>query len=115
MPGRQVELAEIDLPAFGTPETEPLIPAETYASRIEQARARGIRFVRARPVEPVWRGEPLVRRCEFFALASISALSRWRARRRGAEVSSFVTVGFSSAGGMLTRARPRRDVAGPLR
>jgi predicted glycoside hydrolase/deacetylase ChbG (UPF0249 family) len=72
---------------------------------VEQARARGIRFVRARPVEPVWRGEPLVRRCEFFALASISALSRWRARRRGAEVSSFVTVGFSSAGGMLTRAR----------
>ncbi len=72
---------------------------------VEQARARGIRFVRSHPVEPVWRGEPFVRRCEFFVLAGISALSRWRAHRSGAEVPSFVTVGFSSAGGTLTRAR----------
>jgi predicted glycoside hydrolase/deacetylase ChbG (UPF0249 family) len=72
---------------------------------VEQARARGIGFVRSRPVEPVWRGEPLVRRCEFLALAGISALARWRARRRGTGGSSFVTVGFSSAGGTLTQER----------
>ncbi len=72
---------------------------------VEQARTRGIRFVRSRPVEPVWRGEPLVRRCEFLVLSGITALSRRRAYARGAEGYSFVTVGFAAGGGRLTRTR----------
>lgn len=35
-----VELAEINLPEFGLPETEPLIPDEVYAARMEAARQR---------------------------------------------------------------------------
>ncbi len=34
---RQIRLAELDLPAFGLPTVEPVIPAETYLTRIKVA------------------------------------------------------------------------------
>lgn len=37
---QRVELAAVDLPAFGTPSAEPLIPAELYEARIAAARER---------------------------------------------------------------------------
>jgi hypothetical protein len=40
MPSRRAELAAIDLPDFGTPSDEPLIPAELYEARIDQVRTR---------------------------------------------------------------------------
>lgn len=40
MPGRAVELAEIELPEFGLPRHEPVIPVELYEQRIGRARAR---------------------------------------------------------------------------
>ena len=43
---RHAELAEVQLPEFGTPTVEPTIPAETYLDRIETLRekARGKSF-----------------------------------------------------------------------
>lgn len=40
MGGRKAELAELELPDFGTPVSEPHLPAELYEARIERARAR---------------------------------------------------------------------------
>jgi hypothetical protein len=40
MPAPNVELAEIDLPEFGLPDVEPVIPAETYQARLAEARRR---------------------------------------------------------------------------
>jgi hypothetical protein len=40
MPALNVELAEIDLPEFGLPDVEPVIPAETYNARLAEARRR---------------------------------------------------------------------------
>src|SRR5260221_167138 len=36
----RVELAEVALPEFGLPKTEPEVPAETYEQRVEAARQR---------------------------------------------------------------------------
>lgn len=35
-----MELVEIELPEFGLPYIEPVIPAETYCQRIDEIRAR---------------------------------------------------------------------------
>lgn len=40
MAGRSVELAELELPEFGLPVDEPVIPAELYEQRIARARER---------------------------------------------------------------------------
>jgi hypothetical protein len=44
--GRHAELAELDLPEFGLPTVEPVIPADTYRERIAQlyVRARQARY-----------------------------------------------------------------------
>jgi len=72
---------------------------------VQRARARGVRFVRSRLVEPIWEGDRLARRLEFLVLAGISATARAFVDT-GADVDgSCVTTGFAAAGGMLTRAR----------
>jgi hypothetical protein len=49
MTDRLVELAEIELPDFGTPTVEPTISADEYAARLSQVReradARGLEFL----------------------------------------------------------------------
>ncbi len=38
--GRHAELVDIELPEFGLPRVEPVIPAETYRKRIDETRSR---------------------------------------------------------------------------
>src|SRR5437764_13278337 len=40
MSAATVELADLDLPDFGLPQTEPVVPAETYEARLAEARRR---------------------------------------------------------------------------
>jgi predicted glycoside hydrolase/deacetylase ChbG (UPF0249 family) len=77
-----------------------LLPG-VFPAVADDARRRGVRFVRTTLADPLTSGAGLVRRGLLVATRALAALARWPTRSTG--LVPFLTVGFLAAGGTMTR------------